>query len=122
VSRGVLLARLGRRDEALRDAQIVLASDASTKELLQTACILSLTSRTKPDDAEVAVSLLDRAITQDPTWIKIAKTDSDLDPLRKRSDFEAVLLSAEQRLDRDSIAKRAMQQLEGRTGENIDDQ
>jgi eukaryotic-like serine/threonine-protein kinase len=89
--RGVLLARLGRRDESLKDAKSCLALDSSADTTYRAACMFALTSKTAPDDGPEALKLLSRAIRQDPAWLREIPTDHDLDPLRNRPEFKRLV-------------------------------
>jgi serine/threonine protein kinase/Tfp pilus assembly protein PilF len=89
--RGVLLGRLGRRDEALRDANACLALDASADTLYRVACVYALTSKATPDDRKEALDLLARAVRQDPSWRKMIPTDPDLGPLRGLPEFRRLV-------------------------------
>lgn len=85
--RGVLLARLGRRAEALADAEGVLARDAGPAALFQAAGIYSQTSRIEPADARIALDLLARALRDGYGW-DLLGTDPDLAPIRDLPQFE----------------------------------
>ncbi|MDB5350335.1 MAG: tetratricopeptide repeat protein [Planctomycetota bacterium] len=89
--RGVLLARLGRRDVALRDAKACLALDASADTLYRVACIYALASKITPDDRGEALRLLSLAVRQDASWLRQVPTDPDLDPLRDRPEFRRLI-------------------------------
>lgn len=91
--RGVLLARLGRRDEAVRDARAAVAIDARPLALYQAACVFALTSKREPADRDEALQLLARAARDDPTWLRVAPTDPDLAPLHDRPEFRELLRS-----------------------------
>jgi eukaryotic-like serine/threonine-protein kinase len=93
--RGVLLARLGRRDAALRDARAVLALDSAPLTIYQVACIFALTSRTEPADCAEALRLVADAVRKDGSWLEIARKDPDLDPIRDRADFGDLLKALE---------------------------
>ncbi len=93
--RGVLLARLGQRDEALRDATAVLRIGDDGKTLYHLACLYALTSRQNPPDRQKALQLLARAL-RDQTWrAPIARTDPDLETLRDDPQFASIVAAAE---------------------------
>ncbi len=92
--RGVLHARLGRRQAALIDGRKALALDRSSQTKYQVACILSQTSQIIEDDAIEAVKLLGEAFGQELRWATQAAADADLAPLAKRSDFSELLAAA----------------------------
>jgi Flp pilus assembly protein TadD len=78
IGRGVILARLGRRDEAHQDAEEVLLRDNKAPTLYQAACIYALTSRKEPADRREAYRLLASALWKgyDSTW-SMARTGAD---------------------------------------------
>jgi serine/threonine protein kinase/Flp pilus assembly protein TadD len=91
-ARGVLLARLGKREAALRDA-----AEAQTGEvprlLYQVAGIYALTSRSHKEDRERAFPLLAGALRGGFGYDLIA-TDHDLDPIRDDPQFQRLLEAA----------------------------
>ena len=89
--RGVLLARLGRRDAAHEDARIAQRLDSGAATLYQVAGIYALTSRTHPQDLKEALRLLAAAIGQAPEWLKTIPRDPDLDPIRDRPEFRKLV-------------------------------
>lgn len=93
-SRGVLLARLGRRDEAVRDARQALIRNPSALQTLQIACIYSLTSRIHPSDREQAIRLVRRALARRPLLVTLARSDADLAPIAKDPEFRRLIDSA----------------------------
>lgn len=90
--RGVLFARLGERDRALRDAEETLARDASPLRVYQVACIYALTSRSQPADREQAFQLLGSAVRKG-YGVKLLESDPDLNPLRQLPEFQRLLAS-----------------------------
>ncbi len=91
--RGVLLARQGKRAEALQDAEACLKRSPSPFITYQVADIYALTSKQVPDDANVAIRLLALALRRDCGLDYIA-TDSDLEPLRNNARFQRLVESA----------------------------
>jgi serine/threonine protein kinase/tetratricopeptide (TPR) repeat protein len=90
-SRGVLLARLGRRDAAYRDAVESLRRDSQPATLYQVACIYALTSKQHATDRQQALRLLKAAAPKDPRWLQIVQTDPDFAPVRDHADYREVL-------------------------------
>lgn len=92
-SRGVLLARLGRRDTALKDAQTCQEFKREPVTDYKLACIYALTSRQQPADQTMALQLLAAALRSGYglEWIG---TDTDLDPLRGLPEFKRLLTGA----------------------------
>jgi serine/threonine protein kinase/Tfp pilus assembly protein PilF len=84
--RGVLLARLGKAKEALRDAEECLRRDVQPATLYQVAGIYALTSRQRPEDVRQALLLLGCALMKGYGHNQLA-IDPDLDPIRKHPDF-----------------------------------
>jgi serine/threonine protein kinase/Flp pilus assembly protein TadD len=88
--RGIYLARLGKRAEALEDAQEALRRDHSGETLFQVAGIYALTSRTEPDDRFIALQLLTEALRKGYGF-DLLVTDHDLDPLRNEPEFRELV-------------------------------
>jgi tetratricopeptide (TPR) repeat protein len=80
-SRGVLLARLGKRDEAIRDGEEILKRDDSPRIRYQVGSLYAVTSRVEPADRERALELIRSAIKDGYGWDYLL-TDTDLDPIR----------------------------------------
>jgi serine/threonine protein kinase/predicted Zn-dependent protease len=91
--RGVQLARLGRRAEALRDARAALLRDTRAPNLYQVGCIYALTSRAEPQDRREARQLLWGALKAG-FGLDIVDTDTDLDPLRGDVEFQRLVEKA----------------------------
>ncbi|HVK15606.1 MAG TPA: serine/threonine-protein kinase [Fimbriiglobus sp.] len=91
--RGVLLARLGRRDDAHRDARDALLRDAKAPNRYQVACIYALTAKAHPEDRREAFALLWSAL-KTGFGLDIVETDHDLDPIRKDPEFQRLVRSA----------------------------
>jgi tetratricopeptide (TPR) repeat protein len=98
VGRGVLLARLGRREAAHRDAEESRKRDSTGETAYRVACIYALTSVAHPGDRVRALRMLATALGQEPAWLDVARTDPDLDALRGQTAFgELILTFSEQR-------------------------
>jgi tetratricopeptide (TPR) repeat protein len=91
--RGVLLARRGKRDEAVRDAREALLRDTRAPNLYQVACIYALTSKEHPEDKVEAFRLLSSAL-RTGFGLDLVDTDPDLDTLRKDPEFKRMVSSA----------------------------
>jgi serine/threonine protein kinase/tetratricopeptide (TPR) repeat protein len=89
--RGVLLARLGRRDAALRDARAALLLDDRASTVYRAACVYALTSKQEPADHAEALRLLAEAVRKDGSWLAVARQDADLDPVRGLPGFRNLL-------------------------------
>ncbi len=91
--RGVLLARAGKRDEALRDAKDALLRDTKAPNLYQVGCIYALTSKGHPEDQREAFRLLWAAL-KTGFGLDLVDTDPDLDPVRPQPEFQRLVRSA----------------------------
>jgi tetratricopeptide (TPR) repeat protein len=91
--RGVLLARQGKREAALRDAREALLRDTLPPNLYQVGCIYALTSKTNPEDKPEAFRLLFAAL-RTGFGLDLVGTDHDLDPLRKDEEFDRLVNGA----------------------------
>ena len=89
--RGVLLARLGRRHDAHRDARAALLIDDRPLFLYQAACVFALTAKQNPADRPEAIRLLAEAVHKDGTWLEVIPKDHDLDPIRDIPEFRELL-------------------------------
>jgi serine/threonine protein kinase/predicted Zn-dependent protease len=93
IGRGVHLARLGRRTEALADARESLARSNHAETYYQAANIYALTSRQNPEDALQCFSLLWMAL-QGGFGLEFVDKDSDFDPVRSHPEFKRVVKAA----------------------------
>jgi serine/threonine protein kinase len=84
--RGVLLARLGKRVAALRDAEESLKRDRQAATAYQVAGIYALTSKQQPGDSADALFLLTYSL-RNGYGKELLPIDSDLDPIRKLPGF-----------------------------------
>ena len=91
--RGVLLARLGRRAPAIRDAEETLLCDTSPPRLYQVACIYALTSLQQPEDRLRAFQLLSSALRKGYGF-DLLEADQDLDPIRNLPEFRRLVDAA----------------------------
>jgi serine/threonine protein kinase/Flp pilus assembly protein TadD len=91
--RGVLLARAGKRDDALRDAKDALRRDTRAPNLYQVGCIYALTAKTHAEDKREALPLLWGGL-KTGFALDIVDTDTDLDALRNDPDFKDMVKDA----------------------------
>jgi tetratricopeptide (TPR) repeat protein len=91
--RGVVLARLDKRDAAHEDARGCLARSGDPLTRYQAACIYALTSRKHPEDRARAMQLLTEAVRAG-AGIPWLATDQDLDPLRSSPEFQRLTAAA----------------------------
>jgi serine/threonine-protein kinase len=108
------LAMLGEHARAVQDAASLLEKSRDAESLLyDAACVYSLASAAAAKDAKLpppeqgkmaqqyaarSVELLRQAVDKGYTDIKHIKEDTDLDPIRRREDFQKVLQELEARL------------------------
>lgn len=92
-SRGVLLARLGRRGPALADATAALRSGGDAEIVYQVAGIYALTSREVTSDVDEAMSLLAMALAGG-TGLDLIDDDPDLAPIRGLPRFRRLVDAA----------------------------
>lgn len=85
-NRGVLLARLGRCDEARADAQCCEAPDSPPAIEYRIGCIFALIAGENADDRSRAFSWLSRAL-KSGYGIEWIDKDPDLDPIRNDAGF-----------------------------------
>ena len=93
-ARGVLLARQGNREAALRDAHTAMQADADPLVTYQAGCIHALVSTGHEDDRRQAVDLMAQALATDPGLVELASQDQDLAPLRDDETVRAILSAA----------------------------
>jgi len=91
--RGVLLARAGKRAEAIQDAEEALLRDTKGPNLYQVACIYALTSRADASDRVRAIELLRKGL-RSGFGLDLVDNDPDLDPIRKEPTFERIVFDA----------------------------
>ena len=93
--RGVVHARLGDVDAALKDADRLLGRPLSPILTYQVGCIHALCSHHDPERTTVAVTHLARAIRQDPKLGKLARWDQDLQAIAEDPAFQSMIKAAE---------------------------
>jgi serine/threonine protein kinase/lipoprotein NlpI len=96
--RAVSLARLGRADEAVRDAKACLKEDRSPFRLYQMAGVYALISKSDPKARDEAFRLLGQALQSGYNDWKTMDSDSDVELIRKDPRF-AALTAAAKRLE-----------------------
>jgi eukaryotic-like serine/threonine-protein kinase len=91
--RGVLLARIGERKQAIADGEQALLQDNDPSTLYQVACIYALTSKIENLDRLKALQLLSGAL-RTGFGLDMVDTDTDLDPIRKLPEFISLVKAA----------------------------
>jgi hypothetical protein len=89
----VLLARLGRREEALRDAKEAERLDPRPEVLYQAAGVYALTSAMDPADSREALRLLGAALRKGYGF-DMLEIDPDLRPIRGQPEYRRLLEAA----------------------------
>jgi serine/threonine protein kinase/tetratricopeptide (TPR) repeat protein len=85
--RAILLARMGKREEAHKDAETVLALTADPALCYQLAGVYARTSTTHAADADRALDLLRQAVRDGFREHRTLDADPDLAPIRNRPEF-----------------------------------
>jgi tetratricopeptide (TPR) repeat protein len=91
--RAVLLARLGKREAALRDAREALRGNPEPGILYQVAGVYALTSRENDGDRAEAYRLLTEALRQN-FGANLLEKDPDLAPIRNEPRFRRLVEAA----------------------------
>jgi hypothetical protein len=86
IGRGVILARLGKRRPAHKDASEALLRDGGATTLYQAACIYALTSVKEPADRPEAYRFLAAALWKG-YGLNLLDKDKDLEPIRREPEF-----------------------------------
>ncbi len=90
-SRGIILGRLGRSNEAMQDAENASKLPLRPIEMLQLAGIYSLCSQSQPDSQALALRWLQKAILAEPGLRNVAATDPDLAVIRPLGQFRQLI-------------------------------
>ena len=91
-TRGVLYARLGRRDEAIRDASNALEMDDGYETKYLVAGIYAQTARSHRPDVQMALRFLKAAVWEKPDFVAgLLPLDADLRPLHELPAFNDLL-------------------------------
>lgn len=91
--RGVNLARRGKRNEALKDAEDALRRDSKAPNLYQVACIYALTSKIEKNDSIKCFTLLWGAL-RTGFGLDLVDADPDLNAVRKEAEFQRIVADA----------------------------
>ncbi len=92
--RALLLARLDRREDALKSAQAALDLDPTPRRQWQAAAARVLTAHGDPTDRNAAVQLLTSALTRAPDLVTPIAADADLTSLHDHPGYSRALSSA----------------------------
>ena len=93
--RAVVLARLGRREDAHKEMEQAQLLSDDAEVTFQAACVYSLTSKTNPGDKAKALEFLRQAIRDGYSNLNGLGTDPDLDPIRKSQEFQGIRTAAD---------------------------
>ena len=96
--RGVYLSRLGRAEEARRDAVAVLKAEPTAYRKFQMAGLYAQLVRHDPEgqDRAEALRLLALALRAGFNDMEALKTDADLEPIRNDPEYKRLLTAVEQ--------------------------
>ncbi len=90
--RGVLLARTGKREPAIEDAETALRLDSSADTLYRVAGIYAQTSKIEAQDKKRAISLFAKAALKDPSLVlRMLRNDPDILPVSKDEAFSTIV-------------------------------
>ena len=92
--RAVLLARLGKRDEAHADIQKALLYTADPEIVYQAACVYALTSASNADDREPALKYFRQCFRDGFRNFAAVEHDEDLKVILKLTEFKNVFEAA----------------------------
>jgi serine/threonine protein kinase/Flp pilus assembly protein TadD len=87
VGRAVVLARLGKRAEAIEEAEKALVLSDDPEVTYQAACVYALTSKSHAEDGKQALDLLKRAFREGFSDVTMFRSDADLGELRSKAEF-----------------------------------
>ena len=93
-SRGVLLARQGHRETAVRDADKAVEVSHAPLIIYQAGCIYALLSTDHEANKRRAVQLIAQALQADAALVEMASQDQDLSAIRDDSALRSVLSAA----------------------------
>ncbi len=96
INRGVLLARLGRKEEAIADAEFAVEGDPPAAVTYRVACLYALLANQDGGESckDLALSSLRLAFQDQPTWVTTAVRDSDLQSLREDAEYRRLVSAA----------------------------
>jgi serine/threonine protein kinase/Flp pilus assembly protein TadD len=105
--RGVSLARLGKLEDALKDADYCLVHDRTPYGRYQIGSLFAAAVKFDPKHKEQAVTLLADSLRRGLDRVELFTMDRDLDPLRGDPEFDRLLRVAKelQRRDRAETAR-----------------
>jgi eukaryotic-like serine/threonine-protein kinase len=95
-NRGVYLARVGRAEDAKRDAADCLAADVSALRMYQIAGLYAQLAKTDPMSKDESLRLLAKALRAGFDNMKLLMEDANLDSIRKDPAFQRLIDAAKQ--------------------------
>ena len=94
MSQAVMLARMGRDEEAIAMGDQALESRRDGKLVFQMACVYSLNSDEHPEYVDLSVAHLAEAISMEPHLLGKLVKDTDLNKIRTTPEFRRVMQAA----------------------------
>ena len=91
IGRAVMLARVGQREEAIKEANKALAISEDHTISYRAACVYSLASAKHPEDRTKAFEYLRLAVRKGYKDLAEIKKDKDLAPIRDSQEFRAIV-------------------------------
>jgi tetratricopeptide (TPR) repeat protein len=85
--RAIVLARLGHRDQAIKEIERAQLLSDDSHITYQAACVYAITSAKNDDDRPKAIALLRQALRAGYSDMRNLATDADLNALRSSRDF-----------------------------------
>ena len=111
VSRGVLLARSGKRTKAIDDAVQALKIEASPDIKYRAAGVFAQTSKQVTTDAAKALKLVSEAAFEQPAKVlKMIPTDPDIGPVKDNPLLQKILRSLRELKEIASVKNRQEKQ------------
>lgn len=96
IGRAVVHARIGKTDEARQGAEFAIKQSGDSLVLYQVACVYAILSKTRPDEAKVALDHLRIALRKKYSDFDTIAKDSDLDAIREMKEFKLIVDSAKE--------------------------
>lgn len=96
VGHAVLLARLGKRDEAHKEAELALVIGTDPEVTYQVSNVFALTSGSNPEDRERALQVFRQCLREGYRNFETIDHDKDMDNLRDLPEFQKAVSAAKE--------------------------